>query len=63
MKSNLIKAIGINIVIVIVESIVGFLSGSMALISDAFHNLTDVGSMVLSLFGEKIINIKAVESI
>ena len=58
MKNNLLKAIGINIVIVIAESIVGFLSGSMALISDALHNLTDVGSMVLSLFGEKVISKK-----
>ena len=42
MKNNLLKAIGINIIIVITESTIGFMSGSMALISDALHNLTDV---------------------
>lgn len=58
MKNNLLKAIGINIIIVITESTIGFMSGSMALISDALHNLTDVGSMILSLFGEKVISRK-----
>ena len=60
MKNNLLKAIGINIIIVITESTIGFMSGSMALISDALHNFTDVGSMILSLFGEKVISRKPV---
>jgi cobalt-zinc-cadmium efflux system protein len=47
-------SIFINIGIVIFEIIFGLLSQSMALISDALHNLTDVGSMILSLWGEKV---------
>lgn len=51
---NLIWAITLNVFIVIFELIFGLLSRSMALISDALHNITDIGSMVLSYFGEKI---------
>ncbi|MFA7663154.1 MAG: cation diffusion facilitator family transporter [Patescibacteria group bacterium] len=51
---NLILAIFINVFIVIFEVIFGLISGSLSLISDALHNITDVCSMVLSFFGEKI---------
>jgi len=53
-SKNLIWSIGINVIIVIFEIIFGLLSRSFALITDALHNLTDVGSMVLSLWGEKL---------
>jgi len=52
-EKNLLISIGINIVITIVEIIVGFFIGSLAIISDAVHNFFDVGAMVMSLFGEK----------
>jgi len=52
-EKNLIISIGINIVITIVEIIVGLFIGSLAIISDAVHNFFDVGAMVMSLFGEK----------
>lgn len=51
---NLIWAITLNIFIVIFELIFGLLSRSMALISDALHNITDIGSMGLSYWGEKM---------
>jgi len=51
---NLIIAIGINTLIVIAEVIFGIIAGSMALISEALHNFTDIGSMTLSLWGERL---------
>ena len=53
-SKNLIWSIGINVIIVVFEIIFGLLSRSFALITDALHNVTDIGSMVLSLWGEKL---------
>ena len=44
----------LNIVITISEYIGGFISGSLALLSDAGHNLSDVISLILGYFGEKV---------
>ena len=41
-------AIGLNAAYVIVEAGFGFVSGSLALMADAAHNLTDVGGLVLA---------------
>ncbi|MDX2258798.1 MAG: cation diffusion facilitator family transporter [Hyphomicrobiaceae bacterium] len=41
-------AIGLNATYVIVEAGFGFVSGSLALLADAAHNLTDVGGLVLA---------------
>ena len=57
--SSLIIAIAINIGIVVFEITLGFFSNSLALISDAFHNLTDIFSMILGYITEKISNIPA----
>jgi len=51
---HLAIAISINIVIVVFEAAFGILIGSLALITDALHNLFDVASMALSVLGEKI---------
>ncbi len=40
--------IGLNIIFVIIEAIYGHLAGSMALLADAGHNLSDVFSLVLA---------------
>ncbi|MEX1052292.1 MAG: cation diffusion facilitator family transporter [Patescibacteria group bacterium] len=53
-SKNLLWSISINVIIVIFEIIFGLLSGSFALITDALHNLSDIGSMVLSYWGEKL---------
>ncbi len=53
--SGLIIAIGINIVITVFEIILGIMANSLALISDAAHNLTDIGSMVLGYVTEKMV--------
>jgi cobalt-zinc-cadmium efflux system protein len=47
-------AIVVNLIITICEYIGGVLSGSLALISDAAHNLSDVISLTLSWIGEKL---------
>ena len=53
-SKNLIWSIGINVIIVVFEIAFGLISRSFALITDALHNVTDIGSMVLSLCGEKL---------
>lgn len=51
---NLVFVIGLNLIIVAFEIFFGLLSRSMALVSEAIHNFTDVGSMGLSFWGEKL---------
>ena len=46
--------IGLNLLYTLVEYIVGFRVNSLALISDASHNLSDVASLVISLIGMKL---------
>jgi cobalt-zinc-cadmium efflux system protein len=56
---NIGWAILINIGITVAEAIGGTLSGSLALLSDAGHNLSDVISLGLSFLGEKLSQKKA----
>lgn len=51
---NLILAIVINGGIVAFEMVCGFLIQSMALISDAVHNLSDIAHMLFSYWAEKV---------
>lgn len=44
------RAIVITLIFMVIELVGGWLSNSLALISDAAHMLTDVGAMLLSLF-------------
>ncbi len=53
-KKRLIVVILFNIIITAAEFIGGILSGSLALLSDAWHNLSDVFSLILGYAGEKI---------
>ena len=55
-SKNLVWSISINVVIVIAEVVFGVLARSMALISEALHNFTDIGSMALSWWGEKLVD-------
>lgn len=43
--------ISLNLVFVFIEFYYGYISKSVALVADAFHNLTDVFSLVLALVG------------
>lgn len=53
-NTNILSAIIINIFITVSEVAVGLFIGSLALISDAVHNLSDVGALILSWWGEKV---------
>lgn len=44
----------INILLTVVQIIGGILSGSLALIADAIHNLSDALSLVLAFLARKI---------
>ncbi|TNE48317.1 MAG: cation transporter [Bacteroidetes bacterium] len=46
--------IGLNLVFVVVEVAAGFYTGSLALLTDAGHNLSDVGSLILALFAFRL---------
>ncbi len=48
LNQNILLSIVINSLIVLVEIVGGFLSGSLALLSDSVHNLTDVFALVIS---------------
>ncbi|RZS99341.1 cation diffusion facilitator family transporter [Aquimarina brevivitae] len=58
-SKNLLFSIVLNIVITISQVIGGVLSGSLALLSDALHNFSDVISLVVSFFANKIAKKKA----
>ncbi len=51
---NLSVSIGLNALIVVVEVAGGLLSGSLALLSDALHNLSDVAALALALAARKL---------
>lgn len=58
-KHGLLASIGgifTNIVLFVIKLIIGIFVGSMAIISDAINNLTDLISCVVSLLGFKIAN-------
>ena len=55
---NLLFSIVLNIVITIAQLIGGFISGSLALISDAVHNFSDVISLVISYVANLLSNKK-----
>jgi len=46
--------IALNLLFTIIEFIVGYVNDSLALISDATHNLSDVASLIISLIGMKL---------
>ena len=56
---NLIYSILLNLIITIAQVIGGLVSGSLALISDALHNFSDVVSLVISYVANKLSKRKA----
>jgi len=54
---NLLLSIILNIIITIAQLIGGFISGSLALISDAVHNFSDVISLIIS-YGANVLSNK-----
>ena len=53
-KGRLLFVIAFNFIITLSEIIGGLLSGSLSLVSDAFHNLSDTVSIILSYVAIKI---------
>lgn len=58
-SKNLIYSILLNILITTAQVIGGFISGSLALISDALHNFSDVITLLFSLVANKLSRRKA----
>jgi cobalt-zinc-cadmium efflux system protein len=54
----LLIGVALNALFVVVEAGAGFFTGSLALLTDAGHNLSDVGSLLLSLLAFKLASIK-----
>lgn len=46
--------IGLNALFTIIEFVTGYLTNSLALLSDASHNLSDVASLIISLIGMRL---------
>lgn len=53
-EGRLLLSIGLNLVITIAEVVGGLLSGSLALLSDALHNLSDTTSLAISYAARRI---------
>ncbi|CDZ94951.1 MULTISPECIES: cation diffusion facilitator family transporter [Pseudomonadaceae] len=51
---RLIAAIGVNATLTLAQIVGGILSGSLSLIADALHNLSDAASLVIALIARKI---------
>src|SRR4249919_3872410 len=58
MNTAFMAGIGLNLAFVIVEVIAGFYIHSLSLLSDAGHNLADVGSLALSLLAFRLLKVK-----
>lgn len=56
---NLLISIFLNILITVAQVIGGIVSGSLALLSDALHNFSDVVSLIISYIAEKLSKRKA----
>jgi cobalt-zinc-cadmium efflux system protein len=52
-------ALGINLGLLVAEAIGGFLTGSLALLADAGHVLSDAGSIVLALIAARLATLPA----
>jgi len=50
----LIGAVSINLILTIAQFVGGIISGSLSLIADALHNLSDAASLGIAIFARKI---------
>lgn len=58
-NTSFIIGITLNALFVLIEVIVGFSIHSLSLLSDAGHNLADVGSLALSLLAFRLLRVKS----
>jgi cobalt-zinc-cadmium efflux system protein len=59
LNTAFIVGIILNSAFVVIEAVVGFANGSLSLLTDAGHNLSDVASLALALLAFKLSKIKA----
>jgi len=59
LNTAFIVGIILNSAFVIIEAVVGFANGSLSLLTDAGHNLSDVASLALALLAFKLSKVKA----
>ncbi|KAA3663445.1 MAG: cation transporter [Chloroflexi bacterium] len=52
--NRLLLAIVVNVLLTVVQIVGGIISGSLALIADAIHNLSDAGSLLVALIARRI---------
>ena len=57
-NAALVIGIILNSLFVVIEAVIGFSIDSLSLLSDAGHNLADVGSLALSLLAFRLLKIK-----
>ena len=53
-RRRLVVAPGINVVLLLAEAVGGIVTGSLAVLADAGHLLSDVGSIVLALIAARL---------
>jgi cobalt-zinc-cadmium efflux system protein len=53
-RQRLTVALGINVVLLVAEAVGGVLTGSLAVLADAGHLLSDIGSIVLALIAARL---------
>ena len=58
-NSTFVIAIILNLLFVVIEAIVGIAIDSLAVLSDAGHNLSDVGTLALSLLAFRLMKVKS----
>jgi cobalt-zinc-cadmium efflux system protein len=54
LEARLIGAIALNALIVVAEIVGGLVSGSLALLSDAIHNLSDVAALIIAFVARRL---------
>ncbi|MEO5782469.1 MAG: cation diffusion facilitator family transporter [Ginsengibacter sp.] len=62
MSTRFVVGIILNMAFVLIEVVAGIQQNSMALLSDAGHNLADVGALALSLFAFRLLKLKSNEN-
>jgi cobalt-zinc-cadmium efflux system protein len=51
---RLVLALALNLLLTVVEAVAGLLAGSLVLLADALHNLSDCGSFIIALVARRI---------
>src|SRR4030095_7978701 len=54
-----IIGISLNFLFILIEAVVGFSINSLSVLSDAGHNLADVGTLALSLLAFRLLKVKS----